>query len=165
MKIRFIVGLKIRKTVAEGIFHSVLTYCIAAWGGAEKGHLQDLQVMQNKAAQLVLNYPSRSHRETMYNNLGWLTVNQLVVFHSVLAVYQIRKAGEPEYLASILSNDNSRGNINIPNTNLTLAKKSFCYRGAEWWNIVPEQIRSIEKVISFKKEVRKWVGNNVVKFT
>ena len=91
VKIRFIVGLKIRKTVAEGIFHSVLTYCIAAWGGAEKGHLQDLQVMQNKAAQLVLNYPSRSHRETMYNNLGWLTVNQLVVFHSVLAVYQIRK--------------------------------------------------------------------------
>jgi hypothetical protein len=165
VKIRYIVGFNFRKSVAQAIFQSVLTYCIAAWGGAEKSDLQDLQVMQNKAAQVVLNYPSRSHRETMYNKLAWLTVNQSVVFHSVLAVFQIRNSGEPEYLANFLKNDNYRSNIIVPNTSLSLAKKSFCFRGAEMWNLVPAQIRSIEKVTSFKKELKKWVLNSVEKFS
>ena len=83
MKTRFIVTYPFRKTVAEGICTSVLTYCIPAWGGLDKG---DLQVMQNKAAQIVMNLPPRSNRKMMYTSLGWLTVNQLIFFHSVLAV-------------------------------------------------------------------------------
>ena len=161
--VRFIVAFPFRKTLAEGIFGSILTYCMAAWGGADKGDLQDLQVMQNRAAQLVLNLPPRSHRETMFSNLGWLTVNQLVFFHTVMAVYRIRKFQEPEYLAKFLSQDNFRKNIVVPNSNLTLAKRSFCYRGAESRNIVPEQVRSLEKLESFKREVRKWTILNVEK--
>ena len=164
MKIRFLFSYGFRKSVAEGIFQSILTYCIPAWGGAEKGDLQDLQVIQNKSAQLVLNCPNRTRREEMFNTLGWLTVNQLVVYHSLVVVYKIRHTGEPEYLARHLSSDNSRGNIIIPHTRLSLAKKSFCYRGAEWWNIVPAEIRSLEKKGNFERELRKWVTNNVEKF-
>ena len=89
MKTRHIVTYAFRKTVAEGIFMSVLTYCIPAWGGLDQGDLQDLQVMQNKAAQIVLNLPPRSNRKMMYTSLSWLTVNQLIFFHSVLAVSKI----------------------------------------------------------------------------
>ena len=163
-KIRYIVSASFRKAAAEGIFTSVLTYCMPAWGGADKGDLQDLQVMQNRAAQIVLNLPPRSHRNTMFTRLGWLTVRQLIFFHSVLTVYKIRKFQEPEYLASFLCQDNFRKNIIIPHTTLTLAKKSFCYRGAEAWNIVPERIRGLEKIESFKKEVKKWTKENVTRF-
>ena len=120
--------------------------------------------MQNRAAQIVLNLPPRSHRNTMFTRLGWLTVRQLIFFHSVLTVYKIRKFKEPEYLASFLCQDNFRKNVIIPHTTLTLAKKSFCYRGAEAWNIVPERIRGLEKIESFKKEVKKWTKENVTRF-
>ena len=163
-KVRYIILYTFRKTLAEGIFTSVLTYCIAAWGGANKSDLQDLQVMQNCAAQVVLNLPPRTHRDTMYSKLGWLTINQLVFFHSVVAVYNIRKSQEPEYLSSLLSQDNIRKNIIIPHSTLSLARKSFCYRSAESWNIVPEQIRSLEKIASFKRELKKWTLMNVEKF-
>ena len=153
MKTRHIVTYAFRKTVAEGIFMSVLTYCIPAWGGLDQGDLQDLQVMQNKAAQIVLNLPPRSNRKMMYTSLSWLTVNQLIFFHSVLAVSKIRKTSEPEYLASFLSNDNIRENIIIPKSTLTLAKRSFCFRGAEAWDIVPEEIRSLEKIDCFLNDV------------
>ena len=46
----------------------------------------------------------------MYDKLKWLTVLQLVVYHTLLCVYRIRKEREPEYLASILYNDGIRGN-------------------------------------------------------
>ena len=39
--------LNIRKTIYEGIFNSVLTYCIVLWGGLNKSDNEDLQVLQN----------------------------------------------------------------------------------------------------------------------
>ena len=163
-KVQHVVSLAFRKTLTEGLFNSVLTYCMPVWGGADKGGLQDLQVMQNRAAQLALNYPPRSNRKTMYEKLDWMTINQLVVYHSVIGVYRMRTSGEPEYLAEVLVQDNILNHIVIPNTDLTLAKKSFCYRAGENWNIIPEAIRSIEKIASFKKEVRKWIKMRIPRF-
>ena len=63
--------------LTEGLFNGVLSYCLPVWVGAVKGGLQDLQVMQNRAGQLVLNYPSRSNRTTMLDKSEWMTINQL----------------------------------------------------------------------------------------
>ena len=163
-EIRHVLHLEKRKLVAKAIFESVLTYCIAAWGGASKCEIEELQVLQNKAAQFVLNLPQRSSRDQMFNNLGWLTVNQLSVFHTLLAVYNIRQSKEPEYLAKKLCRDNARGNIIISFTNLTLLKKSFIVRGAELWNSVPFSIRSLRKVAEFKNSLKEWIRANVEKF-
>ena len=91
-KIRNIVpSLQLRKQIAEGIFTSILVYCMPLWGGCGKGELQQLQVIQNTAAQHVLRVPRRSSRKEMFNRLGWLSVNQLVFFHTVMAVYKMRQ--------------------------------------------------------------------------
>ena len=68
-KVRNIVSsLRLRKTIAEGIFNSILTYCVPLWGGCAKGELQQLQVMQNMAAQHVLRLPRRSSRNEMFTS-------------------------------------------------------------------------------------------------
>ena len=33
----------------------------------------------------------------MYDKLGWMTVNQLAAYHTILAVYRIRRSKEPAY--------------------------------------------------------------------
>ena len=71
---------------------------MAAWGGTSKGDIEHLQVLQNKAAQFVLNIPGRSNREQMYTKLDWLTVHQLCVYHAIVAVYNIRRTQEPKLL-------------------------------------------------------------------
>ena len=96
------------------------------WRGTDKGHVQEIQVLQNRVAEIVLNLPLRSHRNMMYDKLEWITVNQLISYHSLLAVYKIRQPNEPEYLADFLRNDNFRGQIIVPLTNLTLCQRSFC---------------------------------------
>ena len=163
-KVRLLLPLKQRKIISEGIFTSILVYCMPVWGGADKGGLSDLQVLQNKAAQLVLNMPPRTNRNLMFDKLEWMSVNQLIFYHSILAVYKIRNAGEPEYLASKLSNDNFRGSIIEPNTTLTLAKNSFCYRGPAGWNKLPQNIRNLPKLANFKKELKKWTKQNIPRF-
>ena len=152
------------KTVSEGLFGSVLGYCLPLFGGCDRGELQDLQILQNKAAQLVTRSPPRSPRNLMFERLGWLTVPQLVQYHTLLAVYRVRITGEPEYLARSLCNDNRIGHIVIKPTRLTLLQKSFKFRRACSWNNLPQSIRELPRISSFKKAAREWVQQNIPRF-
>ena len=156
-KVKYILGNKNMKTISEGIFTSVLIYCIPLWGGMDQGDLQDLQVLQNRAAQHVLRLPQRSNRKMMFDKLDWLSVKQLAFYHTVIAVYKIRETGEPEYLAEKLLNDNFRGSLIVPPTDLTLAKNSFCFRGGDSWIAIPQAIRNIQKVGPFKTALRRCI--------
>ena len=162
--IKFVLPYNLRKIVSEGLFNSVLGYCLPLFGGCDMGEIRDLQILQNKAAQLVTHSPPRSIRNPMYDDLGWLTVNQLIRYHTLLAVFRIRVSGEPEYLASSLSNDNRNGKIIVQNTRLTLAQKSFKIRGACHWNALPLNIRQFKEIGFFKKEMKTWIKQNVPRF-
>ena len=163
-KLRFVLPTCKLKLVAEGIFNSLLTYCIPLWGCCESSDIRSLQVLQNVVARHVLKRPVRSHRSELYDSLGWMTVHQLAVYHSLLIVMKIRKTMEPEYLFDQLSHENFRGKIIVLNTHLSLAKRSFCSRAADCWNKLPEDMKNSECFQKFKKELKDWVCSNVMRF-
>ena len=163
-KIRNIVSTRLKKQIAEGIFTSVLTYCLPLYGGMDKDSLHSLQVLQNVAARHTLNVPRDTSRKSMYDQLDWLTVNQLEFYHSVLMVYKIIKFGEPEQLATKLTRFNIRGNIIIDNSNLTLYRKSFVIRAAEYYNSLPHEVKNTTTIDCFKRNARNWIVKNVPRF-
>ena len=66
-----------------------------------------------------------------------------------------------------MSRDNRASNIIVPNTTLTLAKKSYSYRAAEQWNSIPfniMKIKKIKKIGQFKFHLKKWIHENIAKF-
>ena len=164
-KIKYIVPYHTRKAITTGIFNSVLVYCLPLFGGCNKVDLHDLQVLQNKAAQIVTHKPPRTSRKELYDQLGWMTVCQLVVYHTLLMVYKIRQSGEPEYMASFLKNDTRTGKIMEPNIKLGLAQKSFCFRGSSDWNALPSSIRNSTKIGEFKRKLKSWVLQNIPRFS
>ena len=141
-----------------------MVYCLPLYGGCNKGDLEAVQVLQNKAAQIVTKSPPRTHRNQMYDKLDWLSVTQLTAYHTLLQVYKIRKQKEPEYLHEILSRENRNGNIIITNTDLYLAKTSFTLKGSELWNSLPGPIRNSEKIGTFKQGCKKWVKDKIPRF-
>ena len=91
---------------------------------------------------------------SLWLRLKWLTVNQLISYHTLLTVFKIRKSGEPEYLARYLQDDNRAGRNIVPNTQLTLAKKSFVWRGSQQWNLLSSELRNSTKIGHFKRGAR-----------
>ena len=162
--LKYILPYGTRKSLTNGIFNSVLVYCLPLFGGCDIGEIKQLQVIQNKAAQVVTHSPPRANRDAMYDKLQWLSINQLITYHTLLTVYKIRQSGEPEYLASFLRSDNRGNRIIIPNTKLTLAKKSFVWRGSLNWNLLPENTRNLQKIGQFKRVAKSWVLGNVQRF-
>ena len=61
--LRSIIPFNIRKRITEGMFMSVLTYCLPVFGGCDQYELEAIQVMQNQAARLVTHLPVRTQRK------------------------------------------------------------------------------------------------------
>ena len=163
-KIRFIVPFTTRKIITNSIFNSIMVYCLPLFGGCDDSQIKDLQVLQNRAARIVTHSAPRSPRSDLYDNLGWLTVNQLIVYHSLIAVYKVRESKEPEYLSEKLSVDTPTGRILIANSKIRLAQNSFIIRASSNWNDLPLATRKIRKIGMFKTEAKKWIAHNVPRF-
>ena len=87
-----------------------------------------------------------------------------IFYNTVMAVFKTRSTKEPQYMANHLCNDNRNGRTIPSNIKLTLAKKSFIFRGASSWNQLPEEMRKTVKIGVFKKSLRKWTKLNVPQF-
>ena len=84
----------------------------------------------------------------------------------IIESYEFTTLGtkEPQYLAKYLTEDIIRRKILIPNTNLSLAKRSFMFDGAELWNSLPPRIRNIQNKLEFKTELRRWITAKIPMF-
>ena len=108
--------------------------------------------------------PPMTPRNTLFDKLGWLSVLQLIAYHTLLAVFKTRKTGEPEDLATALSRDNHNEHIIMKNTVLVLYRRSFVFRGALLWNRLPPDLRKEIEISKFKRTVRKRMDENVPRF-
>ena len=163
-QLRYCCPFSIRKAIADGIFGSILVYCLPLYGGLDKTSIQNIQILQNKAARIVCCAPLRARRSELFEKLGWLTVNQLIAYHTLVTIQKIRSTKEPKYLASYLTTCSRNGRIVVPNELLNVTRNSFCFRGPIQWNLLPVTLKAQCNIGLFKKELKNWIRENVQRF-
>ena len=161
---------KTRLMAANGAFMSVLMYLVPLWGGTEQYLLKGLQVLQNRAARCVTKQSWFTPTRQLLKQCGWMSVQQLAQYHSILQVHKVIKAGKPLYLSSKLVTDHpyptrqaSSGGIRhtADNTGLSsLAQKSFFGRAPKSYNSIPTEIKTAVSIAVFKRKLRVWIHQN-----
>ena len=144
---------------------SKLIYLIQLWGGASNYLIRFLQVLQNRAARIVTRSNWYTPTEALLAQCGWLSVKQLIEYHSLLLVYKIRTEGKPVYLKERLSQKfsyetrfaatNAINQGNILKSELHI--NSFVPRASRSWNNLPGALRQVPKVTVFKKRLKSWI--------
>ena len=104
--------------------------------------------------------PLRAGRQEIFDQLGWLSVKQLILYHSMLTVYRIRSFQEPKYLASRLSRENRNGHIILPKSNLSLHRN----RAAKDLSLLPPGLRQSRTITCFKKELKTLIKREISRF-
>ena len=155
--------------IANGLVMSRIVYLIQVCGNASEYLLRFLQVLQNKVARIVtrLNWDTGSH--VLLIQVGWLSIQQLYVYHILITVYKMTKGGKPEYLKEKFRNDFANQTIqstgccfNVHVTPKTeKSRKSFVHSTTYWWNSLSADMRKTEKLQAFKLDLKKWVKLNV----
>ena len=168
-KIGKVASFKNRKMLANGIFMSKLSYLIALWGGCGIVLRKTLQIIQNKVARVVTKLDWSTSTAVLLNQVGWLSVNQLIFYHSVLQIFKVNKAQTPKYLDSMFSWTyiyNTRQAVGgvirlVGKPRLDVTKNSFRWRAANQFNQLPAEIRRCQTLASFKTNAKTWIKENV----
>ena len=157
-KISKVGSFRTRKMIANGIFMSKLTYLIELWGGCGIMLKRSLQMIQNKVARVVTKLDWSTSPSVLLHQIGWLSVNQLIFYHSVLLVYKVNLNKTPRYLHNMFSwsyNYDTRqatgGLIRLRGKpKLDVSKQSFRWRAANQFNQLPEDVRTSPTLAIFK---------------
>ena len=103
------------------------------WAGCEKYLKKALQIIQNKAARTVTRLPFDTSVKKLLGQCGWLSVNQLGTYHSLVTHYKILQNKCPKYLYDKYNerfprltrlNDDTNA-IKLPDPKLKLTENSF----------------------------------------
>ena len=151
--------------VANGIVMSKLTYLITLWGGACQYLLNGLQVQQLTAARLVCGIQSwRWSKRQLLGKVRWLSVRQLIVYHSVLQIHKTKVTGVPQPFFKKLCTEYPRMTRNATagaiRQTAGASTLTFRYRAINYYNLVPVEVRT-GSITTVKKNLRKWIKYNV----
>ena len=155
--------------VANGIIMSQIIYLIQAWGGCSDYLIAAIQVIQNRAARLVTKLDWYTSTSTLLNQCGWLSVRQLIIYHSLLMIFKIKTDKKPVYFHQKISkqfnyktrfaSDNS---VKIDQqVKKEISQQKFLYKFSKQWNELPSEIKHEQNVKQFKVKLKLWVRSNV----
>lgn len=56
-----------------------IDFAITQWGQAAETHIKNIQILQNKAARIVLNANWEANGQGLLDKLGWMNIKQRIV--------------------------------------------------------------------------------------
>ena len=155
-----------RLMVANGVVMSKMAYLITLWGGAQLYLLKSLQVQQLTAARTVCGYFSYGwSTRKLLDRVGWLSVRQLIQFHTILQAHKTIKTGQPRPLFHSISTDHPRNTRSAATGQIRFGESfktqsTFKYRALQWYNRVPADVKK-GNISTVKNKLKVWVKNNV----
>ena len=154
--------------VASGLIHSTLSYIIQVYGGCSGYLLAMLQVLQNEAARCVTRLPWGTPILVLLTKCCWLSINQLVVFHSLVLLFKTKMDKKTVYLYEHIGDqpgcttrqEADRVGVHLlrdtRNFKTETAKKTFIPCAVKGWNNLPTSLREQTSLGLIGKKLRAW---------
>ena len=158
---------KTRLSAANGVFMSVLAYLIPLWGGCEAYLVKALQVLQNRAARQVTKLSWFTPSRRLLNQCNWLSIRQMIFYHSALTVFRTVRTKTPLYLSQHLITEHpyptrlALSGLRVDGIHGGLVNQSFLIRAAKDFNTIPGEIRMCRTLPAFKQQLKKWIKLNI----
>ena len=155
-----------RLMIANGVVMSRMAYLINLWGGAQQYLLKALQVQQLTAARTVCGFFSYGwSKKKLLSRVKWLSVRQLIFFHTVLQAHKTIITGQPRPLFNSISTDHPRNTRSAAHGHIRFnetfrARTTFNYRALHWYNSVPASVK-IGSQDMVKRKLKTWIGEHV----
>ena len=146
--------------VVQSLILSHLDYCPVIWSSASKKELNKLQLVQNRAARLVLQCSNRTNVSLMHKRLSWLPVEHRLFVSLLYFFRKVLSSRHPTFLADQLEYiENSHthftrkalsGDLVLPRPRTNYLKSTVHYRAIFSWNKLPVSTRLANNKSSFK---------------
>ena len=91
------------KQIYNALILPHLNYCSLVWGINFWTNLQRIEILQKRAARVILNLGFRDHVYQRFDEIGIQTFHQLLHLKCMITIYKIKNGMYPQHLNSLLS--------------------------------------------------------------
>ena len=164
------VSRETRITLYNSLVLPHFDYCSTIWSNASTTHIVRLQRLQNRAMRCILNAPPRAHIEDMLSSLKWMSIRQRMCYVRLVFMWKIVHSKAPENLTNGLrySKDEHGYQTSHATSNKLFIprghKLSLYTFGANEWNCLSHEDRSLKNLQTFKKHCAKYIIANISPF-
>ena len=140
----------------------VLEYASVVWDNCTKREKENLDKVQIEAARIVTGITRSASINKIYKETGWLTIENRCKYQKLILIYKIINGLTPEYLHEIFpQNVSMRTSYHLRNIHqidsiacrIGLFAKSFIPSAVSLWNELPEEVKSLQSLSSFKSYI------------
>ena len=140
-----------------------LDYCCTVWGGRYIYHDTILNKCLKRAARIILQCAFLTPSADMFSKLNWLSFSERVKYRKTTLVFKCVNRMCPMYMTNLFTplthiretRQSTHMALTIPFAKKNCYATSFAVNGANMWNDLPPQLRTITCLNSFKRELRK----------
>ena len=147
---------KCRLILANGFIMSKIIYLIPLWGGTYSKQMGKVQTIMNMTARWITDESKRTRTSILMEKCKWFNIQELINYHSIIAIWKILKTGKPEHLRDRIKLDND-GLMMDRNPRLQTTGLGLLWRGQHLWNSIPQEARDATSIAKFKTSTRKWI--------
>ena len=158
-------------TLAVSLILSHLDYTNILYYGLPDCDIKKLQRVQNMAAKLVLKKGKYESATKCLKTLHWLPIKSRIIFKIAVYVFKCLHELAPSYLCAFINIRLVRRGLRaasadagvllvVPHTRRkTFQDRSFSVAAPVVWNSLPNSLRIIHSIGSFKKDLKTYLFN------
>ena len=164
-RIRKFLSVESTKLLVHALVTSRIDYCNSLLYGLPQTQLSKLQRVQNTAARLICNVSRFEPISIVLFELHWLPVHYRIIFKVLVITYKAINGMAPKYISDLIiikaeSSYSLRSNSELllahprVRTKTTLGDRAFCAAAPKLWNSLPQSLRKVTSVDSFKVHLK-----------
>ena len=161
-KLKMILSRKCLNSMYLSFIRPILEYADVVWDGCSEIQSKKLECIQTEAARIVTGLTRSTKLENLYSEIGWIPLSERRKEHKLVTLFKIINGLAPSYLTELLPSMvghnlqyNLRDNMNFcePFCRLEISKHSFFPSSIALWNRLPNHIKEISSLSSFKRNI------------
>lgn len=154
-----------KNIIYKSIIAPNFEYCNTIVLNYSQSSVTMLQKLQNRAMRIILGVNRYTEISKMLDTLGYMSINQRLVYNCCILIHKMRSNLTPTYLSDRIQNNskehgyNTRNKtlIKIRHTNTHTGERSITYRGYTWYNDLPNDIREEDRMPIFKRRLKEYI--------
>jgi hypothetical protein len=164
--IRRLLNKDATRSLVQNLVTSRLDYCNVLLCSATDSTVKRLQLVQNTAARIITKTGRREHITSELMDLHWLPIKRRVEYKVLVHTFRALHGLSPSYIAEMidhykpartLRSQNSTSLIVPRYESVTFGEKSFKVKAAKLWNSLPNDIRNVLVLDSFKNMLKTYL--------
>jgi hypothetical protein len=160
-RVRKLLPLHARLTLYNSLVSPLFSYADFVWGDKNNACLMSqLQVLQNKAAKIVLDMPMRSSATEALDKLGWKPLEKIRLIHRLTMAFKYLHGHididlDVKLNRNVHSHDTRRRNdVRLPLTKRNWGQQRCIYHIFKDWNNLDYSLREIDCLMNFKYSIK-----------